>query len=102
MDEVELLVAPADAHVAGVEELAQLVTHEVDDGLEVELGRHPLLDAVDDGELGRAVLGFLEQALRLVEEARVVQRDAHAGGERLQQANIGVAVRMLALEVARD
>jgi hypothetical protein len=42
------------------------------------LRRHALLDAVDDGELGGAVLGFLEQALRLVEQAGVSQRDAHA------------------------
>ena len=58
--------------------LAQLVADEVDDRLEVELRGHALLDAVDDRELGGALLGFLEQALRLVEEARVLQRDAHA------------------------
>ncbi len=35
------------------------------------------LDAVDDRELGGALLGFLEQPLRLVEQARVLERDAH-------------------------
>ena len=37
-----------------------------------------LLDAVDDRQLGVALLGLLEQPLRLVEQARVLQRDAHA------------------------
>ena len=73
---------PADAHVAGVEHLAQLVADEVDDGLEVELRGHALLDAVDHGELGVALLGLLQQALRLVEEARVLQRHAHARRDR--------------------
>ena len=76
------LVAPADADVAGVEHLAQLVADEVDDRLEVELGGHPLLDAVDDRQLGVALLGFLQQPLRLVEQARVLERDAHAAGQR--------------------
>ena len=53
--------------------------------LEVELGRQALLDAVDDGQLGRALLGLLQQALRLVEQARVLQRHAHAGRQRLSR-----------------
>ena len=61
--------------------LAQLVAHQVDDGLEVELGGHALLDAVDDRQLGVALLGLLQQPLRLVEQARVLQRHAHAGGD---------------------
>ena len=51
------------------------------DALHVELGRERRLHAVDDRELGGALLGLLEQALRLVEEARVLQRDAHARGD---------------------
>ena len=82
-----------------LEHFAQLVADQVDDRLEVELGGHALLDAVDDRELGGALLGLLEQALRLVEEARVLERDAHAVGERLQQADVGLAERVLALQV---
>ena len=77
VDRVGLRVVPADADVVGLEHLAQLVADEVDDRLEVELGRHPLLDAVDHRELGGALLGLLQQPLRLVEEARVLERDAH-------------------------
>ena len=39
-------------------------------------------------ELCGALIGLLEQALRLVEQARVLQRHAHRAGERLQQAHI--------------
>ena len=72
---------------------------EVDDRLEVELGGHALLDAVDHRQLGGALLGLLEQALRLVEEARVLQRDAHARGDGRQQPHLRLAERVLALVV---
>ena len=90
-------IVPADADVAGAEHFAQLVADEVDDRLEVELGGDALLDAVDDGELGGALLALLEQPLRLVEEPRVLERDAHAVGERLQQPDVGLAEGVLAL-----
>ncbi len=51
-----LLVQPAENQRAGAEQLDQLVADEIDDGLEVELGGHAFLDAVDDGELVRALL----------------------------------------------
>ena len=57
----------ADADVLGAQDLAQFVADQVDDGLEVEFRRHALLDAVDHGHFGRALLGLLEQPLRLVE-----------------------------------
>ena len=34
-------------------------------------------------QLGRALLGLLEQALGLVEQAGIFERHAHAGGQRL-------------------
>ncbi len=77
----------------------QLVADEIDDGLEIELRGHPLLDAVDDGELGRALLGFLQQPLRLVEQTRILERDAQAARERGQQSEVGVAECMLAVDV---
>ena len=66
-----------------------------------ELRRHALLDAVDHRELGAAALGLLQQALGLVEQAGVLQRHAHAAGQRLEQAHVGVAVGVLALEIAQ-
>ena len=82
MHQVGLRVVPADADLAGLEHLAQLVADQVDDGLEVELRGHALLDAVDHRQLGGALLGFLQQPLRLVEQARVFQRHAHARRDR--------------------
>jgi hypothetical protein len=68
------------------------VADHVDDSLEVELPGDAFLDAVDDRELGIALLGLLE-------EPRVLERDAQAAGERLEQAHVRVAERVLALEV---
>ena len=72
------VVEPADADVAGVQQIAQLVAHQIDDALEVERPRHAALDAVDHREFGGALLGLLQQPLGLVEQARVLERDAHA------------------------
>ncbi|MGH7187345.1 MAG: hypothetical protein ACREIB_13840 [Pseudomonadota bacterium] len=52
-DQARGLIAPTDCHVAGCEHLAQLVAHQVDDGLEVALGCDALLDGVDDLQLTR-------------------------------------------------
>ncbi len=99
VDPIRLRVIDANAHVRLIENLADLVADGVVDALHVELGGERLLHAVDDRELGRALLALLEQALRLVEQARVFERDAHAVGERLEEAHVGFAVRVLALHV---
>ena len=99
MHHLRFRVVDADAYVCLVEDLADLVADRVVDALDVELGGERLLHAVDDRELGGALLGLLEQALRLVEQPRVFQRDAHAVGQRLQQPHVGVAEGVLALHV---
>src|SRR5262249_8062623 len=76
-------VAERDRHVPRAENLGDLVTDEVDDGLEVKLGGQTLLHTVDDREFGRTLLALLEQPLRLVKEACVLERNAHAVRERL-------------------
>src|SRR3989304_267775 len=73
-----ILVVDADIDDLGVEDVLDLVANEVVHGLHVELRRQALLDAVDDGQLGRALGGLGQQALRLVEEPRVLERHAHA------------------------
>ena len=93
------LVQPANDQGVRRKELDQLVADQIDDGLEIQLLGHPVLDAVDHRQLGIACLGLLQQPLRLVEEAGVLQRHAHAGGERFQEANVGLAVRVLAPHV---
>ena len=95
------LVQPPDLHVAGPEHLAQLVADEVDDGLEVELGRHALLDAVDDRELVRALLDQRVGRLQLgralgdlllesLRPLRVVERDRRLAREHREEVAVGV------------
>src|SRR5258708_37473048 len=91
--ETGLGLMPADADVARMEYFAQLVADEIDDGLEVELLGHALLNAVDHRQLGGALLLGLEQKLRLVEETRVLQRHAHARGHRSEEPRVGQECR---------
>src|SRR4030095_8455360 len=97
--EVRFRVVPANADVAGVEDLAQLVADQVDNGLEVELGRHSLLNAIDHRELRGALLGFFQQTLRFVEQPRILERSTQRGSNRSDQAQLGFAVGVLALVV---
>jgi len=46
------VVPPANADVAGVEQLAERFADEIDDRPEVESRRDPFLDAVDQRKLG--------------------------------------------------
>ena len=82
VDQPGLAVVDPDVDHLGVEDLAQPVAHEVVHRLHLDLGRQALLDLVDDRELGGPLVGLGEQPLGLVEQARVLERDAHARGER--------------------
>ena len=48
VNEVGLFIIPVDLQIAGIQHLAQFIAHQIHDGLEVQLGRQALLDAVDD------------------------------------------------------
>ena len=60
------------------------------------------MNRVDDREFRRALLALLEEALRLVEEARVFQRHAHARRDRGKQPHLGLAEGVLALVVLEN
>ena len=79
-----LEVVDADVDDLGVEDLLELVADQLVHRLHVELGGKALLDAVDDGQLGGALVGLREQPARLVEQGRVLERDGHARGERAE------------------
>ena len=81
------------------EHLAQLVAHRVVHALDIEFAGQRLLHRIDDRELRRALLRFPEQSLRLVEEAGVFKRHAHARCHGRKQSHFGVAKGVLALEV---
>ena len=93
------VVVPADAQVLRAQHLADLLAHQLDDAVKVELAGDALLDAVDDGQLGIALLGFFQQTLGFVEAQRALQRHGHGRADGLQQAHLGVAIRVLALVV---
>src|SRR5664280_731899 len=80
LDRPGLGVVPRDRQIVASKDLAQLVADEINDAAEVERAGHALLDAVDDRQLGVALFGLLQQPLRLVEQAGVLERHAHARG----------------------
>ena len=97
-------VAPGDRHIAGVEHLAQLVAHQVDDGLEVQLRAHALLDAVDHREFGGALFGLGASLGQLVLQrfagAQMGQRRGSLAGKRRQQRTVdGTEAAHVALDV---
>ena len=100
--QVRRRIVPADADVPSPEYLAQLFADRFDDCLEVQFGGDAGLDAVDERELGAALLGFIQEPLRLVEEACVLQRHAHAVGQHLQQVHFSLGERILLPAVERD
>ena len=85
LDPIGLVVPPHDAQVAGGEHLAQLVAHQFDDGLELQLGRHALLDAVDQRQFAGALLelggAFGHLALQALAGAQVGQCHGGLGGQ---------------------
>ncbi len=93
--EVDLLrglVVDSDVDDLGVEDVPDPVAHGVVNRLQLELPGQRVLDAVDQGELGVPLP-------RLVHEPRVLERNAEAAGERLQELLIGVGERVLAIDV---
>ena len=85
-------VEHADVDDLGVEDLLDLVAHDVVDRLHLELARERLLHAVDQRQLGIPLP-------RLVHQPRVLERHAQAAGQRLQQLLVGLAEGVLAIDV---
>ena len=92
MQEPVALVQNGDVHDLRVEDLLDLVAHDVVDRQQLELAGERLLDAVDQAELSIALAG-------LVDEARVVECDAEAPGKRAEELHVGVAERVLPVEI---
>ncbi len=86
------LVMDADVDDLSVEDLLELVADEVVDCLRVELAGDRRLNAVDQRELGVALSS-------LVYQPRVLERDAQASGQRLQELLVGVGERVFPVEV---
>ena len=78
---------------------AEAVADEVDDSGEVDLRGDALLDRVDGRQFGRALFGFPQEALRLLEQSGVLQRHPDASGDRGQQSLVAVTERIFTLVV---
>ena len=89
LDRRRLLVDEGDGHRVHVENLGHAIADGLDDPLKIELPGQRTADLVDDRQFGRALLGLGQQPLRLIEEARIFQRHAHARGDRAHRALVG-------------
>ena len=96
-----LFVHEADVDNLRIEDLLDLVADEVIHVLHVELRGKALLDAVDDRELGSALVRFRQQTLGLVEEARVLKGDRQASCQSRQQPDIALTERILVVHVLK-
>ena len=92
LDHAGGLVVQGDVGDVRVERLADALADEVDQLVEVELGRKRLADAVHRPELGDALP-------RLVDQLRVLERDAEAAGDRPEQLLVRRAKGVLVVEV---
>lgn len=92
MNEIGLRIMNTNAHVTAAKNLANLIADSFVDALDVELCGEGGLDAVDNRQFRIVLFCFLQQALRLVEEARVFESGAQGGGHCCQQANIRFAI----------
>ena len=79
MREICLFVVPADGKIRRIEYFTQLITDEIHNGLEVQLGGESLLNGVDDLQLGDAFLLSFEEALGFIKQTGVLERCSQRG-----------------------
>jgi hypothetical protein len=93
VDKAGLVIEDPDVDDLGVEDRLKPISHEVVHRLPFQpLGEAPL-DVVDQRQLGSSLVRLAQQPFRLVEQAGVLERDAHAGRERAQQPHVCVVER---------
>ncbi len=102
VDQVCLWVVDPDIHVGIMEDLTDLVPDGIINPLNIQLIGEGGLHTVDDRQFGIPLFSDLEQALGLVEEARVLKCHAHTGGDRAQQADIGFVEGIFPLVIFHD
>ncbi len=91
-DETVGLVEHRDIDHLGVEDVTESVPDEVVHRLHLEVLGQAALDVVDERELGVALASLLEQP-------SVLERDAQAPRERREESHVGVAERVLPIDV---
>jgi hypothetical protein len=92
LDQPARLVVERHVNDVGREDVTELVAQPFDQRVQIELLDERLTDIVHDRELGRALPG-------LVEQPRVLERDAQGSRERHQEPDVTFAERMFSVEV---
>src|SRR4051794_4361951 len=93
-DDGALLVVAPDRHRRCPEDRSYALTDEFAYVVEVELLGKCRTDLVDDRQFGGALVGFGKEALRLAEQASILQRHAHARCQRREQAFVAFTERV--------
>ena len=88
MDQPGFRVEQGDIDDVGVEDFLHPVADQLDRAFEFRFRDERLTDRADGAQLGGAGFGHLEQALSFVKQACIGHRNAHIGGDRLQQAHV--------------
>ena len=99
MKQVGFFIVPANTKIRRVEHFAQLISHQIHNGLEVQLGGESLLNGVDDLQLGDAFLLGFEEALGLVKETGIFEGSPQRGRDGGYQAQFGVSIGIFPLVV---
>src|SRR5215216_6934751 len=86
----------------GVEDIADLISHQIINGLHIQFGGQPFLHTVNDRKFGSSLFRLAEQMLGLIEQTRVFESRAHAACKRLQEAYIRFTKRMFTLHITQD
>src|SRR5215216_4579317 len=73
-----LMVEEKNGSALRVEDIADLVPHQIINGLHVQFGSQPFLHTVDDRQFGSTLFGLFEQMLSFVKKASILKRNTHA------------------------
>ncbi len=85
------MVVEPDVHSLGIEDLLDLVDDELIHRLHVEFRGKAFLNAVDDLQLGGALVCLGQEALGLVEEPGILKSHAHARSDCRYELHVRVA-----------
>lgn len=99
LDQLRRAVEQGHIDNIGAEGAAQLLAAELDQAGEVQLAGDRPAHRIDRRQLAVLLLGRLEQAPGFGEQARVLESDAQAGGQGREQAHVGGAEGVLAVDV---
>ena len=102
MDEIRLWVQQHDFYGIGVENFEHLLSNKLCHGVHIQSFHHGFTDTVEDVKFCSALLGFLKEALSLIEEACVVDGGRGLSGKRHGKLSIMLVVKTRLLHIQGD